>query len=253
MCTEWMLACPALPGESLRGHYAPAIASCSGIHSARLTRPAAVSALQASVLTDRAMTCQAANFPSPSPNRLWLSHSRDEPAELLSKPCAPIANATGCQACISTHCSRVRKCALMPHIARRPRVMYLCHAGCSLDKTSTRDPWPPAGQPSRASERTRTVSPDWTLRGFSGWPFGERRWSRSARRSYLICLFIGQRAGTRAVTSPAWRAAMTRWAYGGAGHDHLRVVWRCGPAYQIRTRVAGSSHNSSAAPTSNAP
>jgi hypothetical protein len=38
-----------------------------------------------------------------------------------------------------------------------------------------------------------------------------------------------------------------------AGHDHPTVVWRCGPAYQIRTRVAGSSHNSSAAPTSNAP
>ena len=31
------------------------------------------------------------------------------------------------------------------------------------------------------------------------------------------------------------------------------VVWRCGLAYQIRTRVADSSHNSSAAPTSNAP
>ena len=29
MCTERMLACPALPGESLRGHHAPAIASCS--------------------------------------------------------------------------------------------------------------------------------------------------------------------------------------------------------------------------------
>src|SRR5437016_8960359 len=29
MCTEPMLACPALPGESLRGHHAPNIASCS--------------------------------------------------------------------------------------------------------------------------------------------------------------------------------------------------------------------------------
>jgi hypothetical protein len=55
--------------------------------------------------------------PSPSPNRLWLSHSRDEPAGPLSEPCAPIANATGCPACISMHCSRVRKCALMPRVA----------------------------------------------------------------------------------------------------------------------------------------
>jgi hypothetical protein len=30
------------------------------------------------------------------------------------------------------------------------------------------------------------------------------------------------------------------------------VVSRCGPGYQIRTRVAGSSHSWSAAPTSNA-
>jgi hypothetical protein len=75
MRTEWMPACPALPAESQRGHYAPAIASCSGIHSARLTRPAAVSAWPASVLTDRAVTCPAANRPSPIPNRLWLAHS----------------------------------------------------------------------------------------------------------------------------------------------------------------------------------
>jgi len=143
---------------------------------------------------------------------------------------------------------------ILPHIARRPRVMYLCRRWMRPStRTSTRDPWPPADQPCSASERTRIVPPDWTLRGFSGWPFGQRRWSRSARRPYLICFFIGQRAGTRAVTWAAWRAAMTRWAYGGAGHDHLRVVWRCGPAYQIRTRVAGSSHDSSAAPTSNAP
>ena len=32
-----------------------------------------------------------------------------------------------------------------------------------------------------------------------------------------------------------------------------RAVWQCGSGYQIRTRVAGSSHNSSVAPTSNAP
>jgi hypothetical protein len=31
-----------------------------------------------------------------------------------------------------------------------------------------------------------------------------------------------------------------------------RAVGQCGPGYQIRTRVAGSSHNSSVAPTSNA-
>ena len=67
-------------------------------------------------------------------------------------------------------------------------------------------------------------------------------------RDLLLC-----RAGTGAVTWAVWRAAMTRWACGGAGHDRLRVVSRCGPAYQIRTRVAGSSHSSSAAPTSNAP
>ena len=30
-----MLACPTRPAESLRGHHAPAIASCSGIRSAR--------------------------------------------------------------------------------------------------------------------------------------------------------------------------------------------------------------------------
>ena len=34
-CTEWMLTCPALPGESPRGHHAPAIASRSGIRPAR--------------------------------------------------------------------------------------------------------------------------------------------------------------------------------------------------------------------------
>ena len=46
---------------------------------------------------------------------------------------------------------------------------------------------------------------------------------------------------------------MTRRVYGGAGRDRRRAVWQCGPGYQIRTRVAGSSHSSSAAPTSNAP
>ena len=54
MCTQWMLACPALPGESLRGHHAPAIASC-------------------------------------------------------------------CPACISMHCSRVRKCAHLPRSGRLAR------------------------------------------------------------------------------------------------------------------------------------
>jgi hypothetical protein len=38
----------------------------------------------------------------------------------------------------------------------------------------------------------------------------------------------------------------------GAGHDRWRPVWQCGAGYQIRTRVAGSSHSSSVAPTSNA-
>ena len=68
MCTEWMLACPALPGESLRGHHAPAIASCSGIRSARPHgRWPCQPGLTASVLTDRAMTCQEANRPQLKP------------------------------------------------------------------------------------------------------------------------------------------------------------------------------------------
>jgi hypothetical protein len=90
-----------------------------------------------------------------------------------------------------------------------PRDVPVPTLDAASTRTSTRDPWPPADQPSRASERTRIVPPNWTLRGFSGWPFGVRRWSRSARRPYLICFFIGQRAGTRAVTWAAWRAVMT--------------------------------------------
>ena len=156
--------------------------------------------------------------------------------------------------CIFMHRNPALRMSASAYHTSAPRDVPVPTLDAASTRTSTRDPWPPADQPSRASERTRVVPPNWTLRGFSGRPFGERRWSRSMRRPYLICLFIGQRAGTRAVTWAAWRAAMTRWACGGAGHDHLRVVWRCGrPAYQIRTRVAGSSHNSSAAPTSNAP
>ena len=124
--------------------------------------------------------------------------------------------------------------------ASAPRDVPVPALDAASTRTSTRDPWPPADQPSRASERTRIVPPNWTLRGFLGWPFGERRWSRSARRPYLICFFIGQRAGTRAVTWAAWRAAMTRWACGGAGHDHLRLYGgvapptRFGPELQVR-------------------
>ena len=53
MCTEWMLACPALPGESLRGHHAPRHRFLLGHSLCPATRPLAVSALPASVLTDR--------------------------------------------------------------------------------------------------------------------------------------------------------------------------------------------------------
>ena len=61
----------------------------------------------------------------PSPAQARTDHGcpipRDEPAEPPSEPCAPIANATGCPACISMHCSRVRKCALMPPSGRVSR------------------------------------------------------------------------------------------------------------------------------------
>ena len=68
----------------------------------------------------------------PSPAQARTGHGwpipRDEPAGPLSEPCAPIANATGCPACISMHCSRARKCALMP------RTGYSPETSCS---------WPP--------------------------------------------------------------------------------------------------------------
>jgi hypothetical protein len=47
--------------------------------------------------------------------------------------------------------------------------------------------------------------------------------------------------------------AMTRRAFGSAGHDRRRAVLPRGAGYQIRTRAAGSSHSTSVAPTPNAP
>ena len=70
--------------------------------------------------TDRPGNDVPGSEPSPAQARTGYGCPipRDEPAEPLSKPCVPIANATGCPACISMHYSRARKCALMPHIAR---------------------------------------------------------------------------------------------------------------------------------------
>ena len=120
MCTEWMLACPALPGESPRGHHAPAIASRPGIRPARPhgrwpwqpCRPA------------RRRPGQDVPGSQPSPAQARTGYGcpvpRAEPAEPLSKPCAPIANATSCPACISTHYGPCAECALMPDRAQPP-------------------------------------------------------------------------------------------------------------------------------------
>ena len=102
--------------------------------------------------------------PSPSLNRLWLSHSRDEPAGPLSEPCAPIANATGCPACISMHCSRVRKCALMPPSAPVRHRWPACRAASAMAADPLGGPGGPelarqsamGSQISSATSRTRS-------------------------------------------------------------------------------------------------
>jgi hypothetical protein len=88
-------------------------------HSLCKADPASGRVSLAGQRTDRPGNDVPGTEPSPAQARTGYGCPipRDEPAEPLSEPCAPIANATGCPACISMHCSRVRKCALMPRVA----------------------------------------------------------------------------------------------------------------------------------------
>ena len=69
--------------------------------------------------TDRPGNDVPGSEPSPAQARTGYGCPipRDEPAEPLSEPCAPIANATGCPACISMHCSHARRRPVMPRRA----------------------------------------------------------------------------------------------------------------------------------------
>jgi len=84
-----MLACPALPGESLRGHHAPPSASCSGIRSARPHGVRRVSL--AGQRTDRPGNDVPGSEPSPAQARTGYGYPilRNEPAVPPSEPCAP--------------------------------------------------------------------------------------------------------------------------------------------------------------------
>ena len=105
-CAEKACAVITLPPSLLPRH-----PLCSA------TRPLAVSAWPAGVLTDRVMTCQAANCPSPSPNRLWLAHFPVMSLLGHSASRAPRSqDATGCPAYITVHCSSVE---MRAHAAER--------------------------------------------------------------------------------------------------------------------------------------